>query len=96
MPKIIGQISIDRWEREVRRLLTGQLPQEWIVVCNVAWALQNDQGLVRDGQCDFVVLVPDLGMAVLEVKGSRSVRVDENGTWYRQETDRRTGQVSQS
>lgn len=93
MPKILGQISIDRWEREVRRLLANQLPQDWIVVCNVAWALQNDQGLVRDGQCDFVVLVPGLGMAVLEVKGSRSVRVGEDGTWYRQETDRRTGQV---
>lgn len=93
MPKILGQNSMDRWEREVRRLLASQLPQDWIVVCNVAWALQNDQGLVRDGQCDFVVLVPGLGMAVLEVKGSRSVRVGDNGIWYRQETDRRTGQV---
>jgi hypothetical protein len=93
MPRILGQNSMDRWEREVRRLLADQLPQDWIVVCNVAWALQNDQGLVRDGQCDFVVLVPGLGMAVLEVKGSRSVRVGDNGIWYRQETDRRTGQV---
>jgi len=93
MPRILGQNSMDRWEREVRRLLANQLPQDWIVVCNVAWALQNDQGLVRDGQCDFVVLVPGLGMVVLEVKGSRSVRVGDNGIWYRQETDRRTGQV---
>ncbi|MBS7777729.1 NERD domain-containing protein [Acidovorax sp. CCYZU-2555] len=84
---------MDRWEREVRRLLADQLPQDWIVVCNVAWVLQNDQGLVRDGQCDFVVLVPGLGMAVLEVKGSYSVRVGDNGIWYRQETNRRTGQV---
>jgi hypothetical protein len=93
MPRILGQNSVDRWEREVRRLLADQLPQNWIVVCNVAWALQNDRGLVRDGQSDFVVLVPGLGMAVLEVKGSRSVRVGENGVWYRQEADRRTGQV---
>lgn len=93
MPKILGQNSVDRWEREVRRLLTGQLPQDWIVVCNVAWALQNDHGLVRDGQCDFVVLVPGLGMVILEVKGSRSVRVGDDGIWYRQETNRRTGQV---
>ena len=93
MPRILGQNSMDRWEREVRRLLADQLPQDWIVVCNVAWALQNDQGLVRDGQCDFVVLVPGLGMVVLEVKGSRSVRVSDNGIWYRQETDRRTGLV---
>lgn len=93
MPKIHGQVGMDRWEREVRRLLADQLPRDWIVVCNVAWALPNDQNLVRDGQCDFVVLVPGLGMAVLEVKGSRSVRVGDDGIWYRQETDRRTGQV---
>jgi hypothetical protein len=93
MPKILGQNSVDRWEREVRRLLTDQLPQDWIVVCNVAWALQNDHGLVRDGQSDFVVLVPGLGMAILEVKGSRSVRVGDDGIWYRQETNRRTGKV---
>jgi hypothetical protein len=93
MPKILGQNSMDRWEREVRRQLAGQLPPDWTVVCNIAWALQNDQGLVRDGQCDFVVLVPGLGMAVLEVKGSRSVRVSDSGIWYRQETDRRTGKV---
>jgi hypothetical protein len=93
MPKVLGQNSVDRWEREVRRLLTAQLPQDWIVVCNVAWALQNDQGLVRDGQCDFVVLVPGLGMAILEVKGSRSVRVGDDGLWYRQEINRRTGQA---
>lgn len=94
MPKILGHNSVDRWEREVRRQLAEQLPQDWIVVCNVAWALQNDHGLVRDGQCDFVVLVPGLGMTILEVKGSRSVRVGGDGIWYRQETSRRTGQVS--
>ncbi|KAG9602489.1 hypothetical protein KCV01_g7194, partial [Aureobasidium melanogenum] len=91
--KVLGQNSIDRWEREVRRLLADQLPQDWIVVCNVAWALQNEQGLVRDGQCDFVVLAPGLGMVVLEVKGSRSVRVGDDGIWYRQEADRRTGHI---
>lgn len=93
MPKILGQNSVDRWEREVRRQLSAQLPPEWIVVCNVAWALQTDNGLVRDGQCDFVVLVPGLGMAILEVKGSRFVRVGSDGIWYRKETNRRTGKV---
>lgn len=93
MPRILGQNSVDRWEREVRRQLSQQLPQDWAVVCNVAWALQADNGVVRDGQCDFVVLVPGLGMAILEVKGSRSVRVGSDGIWYRKETNRRTGNV---
>jgi hypothetical protein len=85
MPKVLGPITPDRWEREVRRQLQIQLPDDWIVVCNVAWAVRSDSGFVRDGQCDFVVLVPGLGMAVVEVKGSWSVRVGSDGIWYRLE-----------
>ena len=44
-------------------------------------ALKNDIGAVRDGEADFVVLAPELGLAVIEVKGSKLVRVDENGIW---------------
>jgi hypothetical protein len=91
MPRMIGPVTSDRWEREVRRQLAEQLPPDWTVVCNVAWALRNDAGFVRDGQCDFVVLVPGLGMAILEVKGSRSVRIGDDGIWYRTEANRRTG-----
>ena len=91
MAQMIGPVTSDRWEREVRRQLEFQLPHDWIVVCNVSWALKNESGYVRDGQCDFVVLVPDLGMAVVEVKGSRSIRVAPDGIWYRTEYDRRTG-----
>lgn len=91
MSKIIGPVTSDKWEREVRRQLDTQLPSDWIVVCNVSWALKNESGYVRDGQCDFVILAPKLGMAILEVKGSRSVRVGSDGIWYRTEFNRRTG-----
>lgn len=94
MPRILGSVPADRWEQEVRRQLQRQLPTDWIVVCNIAWALPDDRGVVRDGQCDFVVLAPGFGMAIVEVKGSRSVRIAEDGRWYRQEYDRRTGQPS--
>ncbi len=94
MPRMIGPVTSDRWEREVRRQLADQLPQDWTVVCNVSWALRNEAGFVRDGQCDFVVLAPGLGMAILEVKGSRSIRIGDDGTWYRTEDNRRTGIAS--
>lgn len=94
MPKILGTNSVDRWEREIRRQLSMQLPQDWIVVCNIAWALRSDGGVVKDGQCDFVVLVPRLGMAILEVKGSHSVRVGEDGTWFRREENLRTREMT--
>ena len=85
MPRVIGPVPSDKWEREVRRQLLKQLSDNWIVICNVSWALKNDRGFVRDGQADFVVLVPGLGLAVVEVKGSKLVRVDEDGNWYRGE-----------
>jgi hypothetical protein len=94
MPRILGTNSVDRWEREIRRQLNAQLPPDWIVVCNISWALRSDGGVVKDGQCDFVVLVPRLGMAILEVKGSRSVRVAEDGTWFRREENLRTREVT--
>ena len=91
MTKIIGPVTSDKWEREVRRQLENQLPSDWTVVCNVSWALRNESGYVRDGQCDFVILAPNLGMAILEVKGSRTVRVNSDGIWCRTEFNRRTG-----
>jgi hypothetical protein len=92
MPKMLGPTSADPWEREVQRLLRCQLPDDWFVVSNIGWAFR-DGGVVKDGQCDFVVLVPDLGMAILEVKGSKSVRIGDDGVWYRQEMDSRTNTV---
>ena len=91
MPRVIGPVPSDRWEREVRRQLLKQLPDSWIVICSVSWALSNDYGAVRDGEADFVVLVPELGLVVIEVKGSKLVRVDENGIWHRQASDFRGG-----
>jgi len=83
MPKIIGPVTADKWEREVRRQFSAQLPHDWIVVCNVAWSTRDAGGYVRDGQSDFVVLAPGCGMVIAEVKGSREVRVAEDGNWYR-------------
>ncbi|MFS1466058.1 NERD domain-containing protein [Vibrio lentus] len=96
MPRVIGPVPSDKWEREVRRQLLKQLPENWIVVCNVSWALKDDLGIVRDGQADFVVLAPELGLAVVEVKGSKSVRVDENGMWHRKVSDSQEDMLKES
>ena len=96
MPRILGAIPFDPWERRVRTELSKQLPNNWIVVCNVSYCWQNEQGYTRDGQADFVVLAPNLGMAILEVKGAKRVWIDENGNWYRKRRGRnKTIQKSQ-
>jgi hypothetical protein len=83
LPKVIGPLSSDVWEQEVRRRMIEQLPSDWIVICNVSWASRNQSNYVRDGQADFVVLAPNFGMLIAEVKGSREVRVASDGFWYR-------------
>ena len=96
MPRLIGSVPSDKWEREVRRQLSKQLPDNWIVICSVSWALKDGFGTVKDGEADFVILAPDLGLAVVEVKGSKSVYVGEDGTWYRRDFSGREIKLEES
>jgi hypothetical protein len=84
MPKIIGNLPADYWENEVLKALKNQLPNDWIVMPSVMWALEKN-GYVRDGEADFVVLVPESGLVVIEVKGSKEFKVNEDGTWLRKD-----------
>jgi hypothetical protein len=86
MPMVMGSIPANLQEQAVYRALVEQLPDDWWVLTNVAWSQRevdhNGASYVRDGQADFVVLAPGLGLLVIEVKGSRYVRIAE-GQWYR-------------
>ncbi len=86
MPKMLGPVPADKWEREVYHQLKLQLPHDWTVISGVSWSRvgpSDEWRYVRDGQADFVVLIPGLGMVIVEVKGSRAFRVGANGRWYR-------------
>ena len=82
MPRIVGGLPADRWEVEVLKAFKNQLPADWVVMPSVHWTLEKN-GYVRDGEADFVVLVPDSGLVVVEVKGSKEFKVGENGIWSR-------------
>ncbi|WP_199457630.1 MULTISPECIES: nuclease-related domain-containing DEAD/DEAH box helicase [unclassified Marinobacter] len=86
MPKIVGGLPADRWENEVLKAFKNQLPDDWVVMPSVHWTLAKN-GYVRDGEADFVVLVPDSGLVVVEVKGSKAFKVGENGIWSRKESN---------
>ena len=84
-PKIVGSHYVkNHAENLVLSHLRSQLPDDWVVVVDVAWTI-NENGYFSDGQADYVIFVPNLGMLILEVKGSYSVKVDENGKWFRKE-----------
>jgi hypothetical protein len=86
LPRIIGNLPADRWENEVLKTLKNQLPDDWVVMPSVKWTLQKN-GYARDGEADFVVLAPQLGMVILEVKGSKEFLVGEDAVWRRMEND---------
>jgi hypothetical protein len=62
-------------ERLVWDLLARQKADDVIVIPNMRLT-----SAFKDHEFDFVVLMPDVGIVVLEVKGGR-VWVDENGRW---------------
>lgn len=62
-------------EREVWELLRAQGNPEWTLLSNLRLTDET-----RDHEADVVVLMPDVGVVVLEVKGG-SVFVDAQGQW---------------
>jgi len=67
-------------ERQVFEALERALPNTCDVLHHVSW-VQRVSGRSRDGESDFVIVDPDRGILVLEVKGG-VVRYDANtGSW---------------
>ncbi|WP_289017831.1 NERD domain-containing protein [uncultured Ornithinimicrobium sp.] len=63
-------------EREVWERLAGQLDEDCVLLANVH--LTDHE---QDHEADLVVLLPDAGVVVVEVKGG-SVSVDSEGRWH--------------
>lgn len=58
----------------------SRLPSSFVVFYSVAWQARKD-GYTRDGEADFVVAHPDLGVLVLEVKGGGVAYDAATGRW---------------
>lgn len=82
MAKVFGRLPLNKAEKDVVLALKAQAPHDWLVIPGVRWAKRRENGPVLDGEADIVVLVPNLGMLVIEVKGSREIRITESG-WQR-------------
>ncbi|HEX8672841.1 MAG TPA: NERD domain-containing protein, partial [Longimicrobium sp.] len=71
-------------EEPVYRALRDQLSDDHLVLHSYPWLRPwRDNGALAEGEADFVVLHPEKGMLVLEVKGGESIRHDGK-RWYRQ------------
>lgn len=92
MARLIPKIAIDeiglKPERDVARALVEQLPLDCIVYHSYPWlrAERNDKSgkiTLKEGEADFVVVLPELGLLVIEVKGGCIEYDQVNHLWYR-------------
>ena len=56
-------------ERRFYEAARAQFPTDWTVLFSTPWIGATPTGRKYDGEADFVVLAPTLGMLVVEVKG---------------------------
>ncbi|SDU50317.1 nuclease-related domain-containing DEAD/DEAH box helicase [Desulfobacula phenolica] len=78
IPPVISDYRYDG-EREVAlKIKQDPKTSDWIVLHSLDVSKHTSQVI---GECDFVMIIPRKGVLCLEVKGCRSLSV-ENGTWY--------------
>lgn len=69
-------------ERKLFHAFKSQLPAEYTVFHARTWHALNDHGAARDGEADFVIAHPELGILVVEAK-SGGVECDaKGGSWH--------------
>ena len=92
MARLVPDIQIDeienKPERDVARALIEQLPNQVTVYHSYPWLRpdRNDRTgkvTLREGEADFLVLWPELGLLVLEVKGGEIGCEPDRRRWYR-------------
>jgi hypothetical protein len=79
-PSDLNETRTVHAERLLFNELKRQLPGAYSVLHSVSWiSIANGRHL--DGEADFVIAHPDLGVMVLEVKGGEIRRDPEKATW---------------
>jgi hypothetical protein len=69
-------------ERHLYDALQRSLPDDFVVFHSVRWLAQDPQSGPREGETDFIIAHPTLGILVLEVKGG-CIRYDGAlAQWY--------------
>jgi hypothetical protein len=58
-----------------------RLPANWLVLFSVPWIGTSLGGQPRDGEADFVIIVPGRGILVVEVKGGGVAFDPSTGRW---------------
>ncbi len=71
-----------RAERLVEERIRAVLPEGAVCFANVRWlAPTEDGGAARNGEIDLLLVLPEIGLLVIETKGGPIVR-DRSGDWH--------------
>src|SRR6266487_1905483 len=80
-PEYIPTDEKSNAERKFFRTLEKNLTDDYTVIWNIPWAAIPPQGGIEDGQIDFLILHPQKGFLILEVKGGGIEYDSEKGKW---------------
>lgn len=81
LPEYVRENPFRGAEARVYDVLAKQLPAAFSVFYSSPWLGTTPDGREIDGEADFVVAHPDLGMLVIEVKGGAVSRDGTTGQW---------------
>lgn len=68
-------------ERKLFAAFRTQLSDRWTVFHARSWNALNDRGAARDGEADFVLAHPELGILILEAKSGGVAYDAKGGKW---------------
>jgi hypothetical protein len=71
IPHTIDPETESHAERLLFRLFSTELPQEFTILHSVRFVFLDSKRRVQDGEIDFLIVHPDLGLLILEVKGGK-------------------------
>lgn len=80
IPDLLVNDRKRRAERIVYEALANELSDDFVVYWSRPWHRFRQDGTGQDGEVDFVVAHPDLGVLSIEVKGG-TVSCDDQGQW---------------
>jgi hypothetical protein len=91
LARLIPKVDIDeiavKSERDTARCLVAQLPNDCIIYHSYPWLKtdRNDRGntTIKEGETDFVIILPSHGMLILEVKGGEITYDEDSRDWSR-------------
>lgn len=81
MPNWVLQDERRSAEIKVFEKCQSELPNDWHVFYSRPWWGLNERGGEKDGEADFVLVHPDLGLLFLEVKGGQITYDEKLDQW---------------